>query len=432
MNEVRFLRISNTDYSTVTKSDMTFYYVTDTEKLYLGEELLSNKGDIDAAVERIATLEGADTVADSVANKIKTAIEALDGSATIASKSGDVVTLKAGITEADGIVSNNSSTDITLSNVASTGAAADVSITDSGDNLDATNVETALAEIVGMVSSAQSASTIILSHESGSLTYSLYQGQNDNDHKIGDIVIPQDMVATSGSLYVATSEDSSLVEGNTYIEMTIANGDPFYIPVQDLIDVYTGTATQTGVEISVTNGAISATIKTLDGSKLDTQSVAKTALSSAVQASLDKADSAVQSIAEGSTNGTVSVDGTDVSVHGLGSAAYANTSAFDASGTASTAIAALDGSATIATKSSNTVTLRAGISEVDGVVSNDSNANIVLADVASTGTAADVGIVDSGNLITATNVEAALQEIMGTLNGIAEALTWQTYTSNNS
>ena len=34
------------------------------------------------------------------------------------------------------------------------------------------------------------------------------------------------------------------------------------------------------------------------------------------------ADSAVQSVAEGSTNGTVSVDGTDVAVHGLGSAAY--------------------------------------------------------------------------------------------------------------
>ena len=35
-----------------------------------------------------------------------------------------------------------------------------------------------------------------------------------------------------------------------------------------------------------------------------------------------KADSAVQSVATGSTNGTISVDGTDVSVKGLGSAAY--------------------------------------------------------------------------------------------------------------
>lgn len=43
-----------------------------------------------------------------------------------------------------------------------------------------------------------------------------------------------------------------------------------------------------------------------------------------------KADTAVQSVAEGATNGTVAVDGTDVAVHGLGTAAYAATSDFQA------------------------------------------------------------------------------------------------------
>ena len=42
-------------------------------------------------------------------------------------------------------------------------------------------------------------------------------------------------------------------------------------------------------------------------------------------------------IATGSTNGTISVNGTDVSVYGLGSAAYTASSAYDASGSASTA-----------------------------------------------------------------------------------------------
>lgn len=46
------------------------------------------------------------------------------------------------------------------------------------------------------------------------------------------------------------------------------------------------------------------------------------------------AESAVQTVAEGSANGTIKVDGTDVSVHGLGSAAYAGTDAFDAAGAA--------------------------------------------------------------------------------------------------
>jgi hypothetical protein len=49
------------------------------------------------------------------------------------------------------------------------------------------------------------------------------------------------------------------------------------------------------------------------------------------------ADTAVQSVETGSTNGTISVDGTDVAVKGLGSAAYATAGDFDAAGSASTA-----------------------------------------------------------------------------------------------
>lgn len=50
-----------------------------------------------------------------------------------------------------------------------------------------------------------------------------------------------------------------------------------------------------------------------------------------------KADSAVQKVEEGATNGTVAVDGTDVAVHGLKSAAYADTADFEVAGALSTA-----------------------------------------------------------------------------------------------
>ena len=49
------------------------------------------------------------------------------------------------------------------------------------------------------------------------------------------------------------------------------------------------------------------------------------------------ADSAVQSVVEGTTNGTIEVDGTDVAVHGLKSAAFAATTDFDAAGAAADA-----------------------------------------------------------------------------------------------
>ena len=57
-------------------------------------------------------------------------------------------------------------------------------------------------------------------------------------------------------------------------------------------------------------------------------------LSTKVQESLGKADSAVQSIAEGGTNGTLSIDGVEVPVHGLGSAAFTGSDAYDAAGSA--------------------------------------------------------------------------------------------------
>ena len=52
---------------------------------------------------------------------------------------------------------------------------------------------------------------------------------------------------------------------------------------------------------------------------------------------LQKAD-----IATGSANGTISVEGTDVAVYGLGSAAYTDASAYDAAGTAASAVTAAE------------------------------------------------------------------------------------------
>ena len=51
---------------------------------------------------------------------------------------------------------------------------------------------------------------------------------------------------------------------------------------------------------------------------------------------------AAATLVEGTENGTVKFNGTDVPVHGLGSAAYTEADAYDAAGTAAAAIAALD------------------------------------------------------------------------------------------
>ena len=64
------------------------------------------------------------------------------------------------------------------------------------------------------------------------------------------------------------------------------------------------------------------------GFKVANGSIGETQLDSAVNASLDLADSAVQSVTTGTANGTIKVDGTNVSVHGLKSAAYTESSAY--------------------------------------------------------------------------------------------------------
>jgi hypothetical protein len=70
----------------------------------------------------------------------------MNGSATIATQSGNVVTIKAGVAQSAGTIAQGSGTDIVLEEVAVTGAAADVSVADAHDKITATNVEDALEE----------------------------------------------------------------------------------------------------------------------------------------------------------------------------------------------------------------------------------------------------------------------------------------------
>lgn len=87
------------------------------------------------------------------------------------------------------------------------------------------------------------------------------------------------------------------------------------------------------------NGAISVKGSSVKVHGLGTAAYAATgAFATAAQGK--KADSAVQAadVISGTANGTISVKGTDVAVKGLGSAAYAATSAFDAAGSAAGAL----------------------------------------------------------------------------------------------
>lgn len=143
-----------------------------------------------------------------------------------------------------------------------------------------------------------------------------------NGANVGSAInIPKDMVVSSGSVETFVGNlPSGVTEPGTYIVLILANAtsDKLYIKVDDLIEYVTGGSGENdAIQINVTSDThkVSASVK--DGS------LTLAMLSSAVQASLSKADSAVQSVAEGTANGTISVDGANVAVHGLQDGAYA-------------------------------------------------------------------------------------------------------------
>lgn len=180
--------------------------------------------------------------------------------------------------------------------------------------------------------------SIVKAVESGDYA-AVYNLTKDGEVVGASINIPKDMVVKSGE--VATNPDAT--HTGTFIVLTLANAteDKIYINVADLIEYVTsGSKTGDMVVIDVSaDHKVTATIT--DGT------VTKAKLAVDVQTSLGKADSAVQAadIIEGTENGTISVKGTDVAVHGLKDAAYATVQSLNdyADNAATTAAGAVKG-----------------------------------------------------------------------------------------
>lgn len=182
-----------------------------------------------------------------------------------------------------------------------------------------------------------------------------------NGKTIGTINLAKELVVTGGEIVE--------IDGVKNLQLTIANqSTPVNIPVTDLVDVYTAKANATQVQVAISNtNEISASVvassitsaelannavttaKILNSGvtleklsanvqaslgKADTAyqkastGIPKTDLAEGVQTSLGLADTAVQKVETGTANGTIKVDGTAVSVFGLKSAAYTESSAY--------------------------------------------------------------------------------------------------------
>lgn len=279
MADVLFKKGLQASYESLSpKVATTFYYTTDKKNLYIGDVLLSNGADVEEATSRITTnksdiaalkeltakLDGDDTVEGSVKKQIKDAVAASEAK---------------------------------LAKVATSGKAADVTVEDADGKYTAENVEGVLGEIATKIENNATAGEVTLttatSEEATAAGYAAVYTINQGGKEVGKINIAKDMVATKGEIVNADADGNA----GTFIKLTIANNDtPVYINVASLIE-YNAVSNTDGAEVTLTESedhVISATLAHVAGSKIDDGTVAKAKLDTTVQASLDKADSALQ------------------------------------------------------------------------------------------------------------------------------------------
>lgn len=290
--DVKFLRGTSIAFKAIAAPDnKIFYYLTDTDELYLGKQLLSNHPEVETLKKALETYK----------------------------------------------TSNDARVKTVEDNIGTVGDFAEVGAT----------VSAAIVKLATDIKNSQSAGAVTVSTEITTEGMSKSYTFTQNGKQITVIDIPKDMVVSGGEVV----KDPVGQEPGTYICLTLANAtqDKLYINAAGLVDVFTAAEGATEVQLAfggANDHEVSATLvdggvstdkiaeRAVTTGKIADKNVTKVKLEQAVQDSLGKADSAVQTVAEGTVNGEILVDGEGVKVHGLGSAAYQNSEAFDGAGTA--------------------------------------------------------------------------------------------------
>lgn len=155
-------------------------------------------------------------------------------------------------------------------------------------------------------------------------------------------------VATAKSEAISAAASDATTKANKAYADAIAYADEHdqdttYTAGAGIAISNTNVISNTGV-LKVETGATNGTIK-VDGTEIAVKGLGSAAYTEssayATAAQGTKADSAIQTVVSGSANGTIAVDGTDVNVTGLGSAAYTESSAYATSAQGTKADSAL-------------------------------------------------------------------------------------------
>ena len=353
----------------------------------------------------------------------------------------------------------------------------------------ASSASTVIGYVDEKVASAVSDSSVSVSEATGSgdvlKVYTISQGGNT----VGTINIPKDLVATKGELVYCTksgdpatyTETSASTEGAiACIKMTIQNGNPFYIEVQDLIE-YNSVTSNAEITLTDTGHVIEATVGNIVANKirwqngedstdvstaladLYSQIGAGGSVTTQIQQAVNALDSSVTATGTAQNNGVFviskvnEVDGlldqtgsTFVEVEQAGAAAAAKSTidAYTVNGKAISTSPVLDGrDISVDASAATPETVKAAIERLDAAIGVDgsvgeqidSKINALDSTVTASGTASNNGIfvlsqvneVD-GKLTSVDSTDATKSQAVevwaaADSQAVANALTWGTF-----
>ena len=380
---VKFLRGSSASYLSLTTPDeKTFYYTTDTQQLYLGSVKLSNGADLEAAILRIsanekeiATIKTAlGTLTQTAFNELKGRMDAAEAEInTLKNTKADKATTLAGYGigdaytkgEIDEIVATIESGDSQIGETIGQ-LRTDVD-TIKTDYLKKTDKE----ELQGQITANTNAITLLtegVDPEKVDSVKDLIDYVDKHGTEVtgmqADIVKAQEAADAAQDAADAAQAAAEKVAGDLAQEITDrtnAIGD-----LQTQIDGVKATAdaaaTQAALEAEIeratgVEGGLDTRLQTVETAIGDVENIASAidtakteAIAAAATDATTKANAAQAAavahtneeiekitLTTGSANGTVAFKGVDVPVKGLGSAAYTDAAAYDASGSAENA-----------------------------------------------------------------------------------------------
>ena len=354
---VKFLKGSSVGYAGLTtKNADTFYYTTDDNNLYLGEIKLSNGADLTAAIGRITKNE--EEIASlivqletltgdgdgSIAKMITDAIGDLPTKVTtlIGQDSGKSVRTIANEELAAQLLSGKADADFkTLQELATWLEDHPESVAEI--NLKITNLQTLIGTLP-----ADTTATDVIAYIQEVINVEKVRAEAVEKDLDDRLKVIEEAVGEGGSVTSQITEAINALDADIK-SAEVETGKGIQVQIAEIDGKLTNVNVTGNFDNSYdTKGAASAAQAAAAEDATTKATTAETnakahadGLNTAMDARMQKveADStdAVKEVISGTANGTVKVDGEDVAVTGLGSAAYADINAFEASGSAATA-----------------------------------------------------------------------------------------------